>query len=486
MDFRCNQVDHQNLKIIGFCLDPECHQQRLYCHYCLNNHSQHQNKTKPLELLPEWINEKVASLKVIQGQIQDCKSYLQTLIDVFIPYSNTNVENMGISELSNKIKGVSQIEVFEKQFQGLLKQSIDQIKLISDQTKENIKNPGNSKQLYNTLIQKKEQLNSQSQKIQQQEKRFAYNLIDQNSFQQTEGCRAIAFNKDDSIVIATNDRAIKVYIHDKGKLSLIQTLNEHKENVVTLNFMLKSDKFVSGSFDSSIIIWQYNFGQWTKQQQLTGHTNCILCLLVNNKEDLIISSSKDNTIKFWIKQNDSWQFQQTINEHTKSVHSLSLNEQQNQLISCSQDKQIFVIQEFGQKWIIKQRIELNQYGYRLCFINDNQFVFQPYCEELMQVYEFDQYIQQYKKTNEIPVKCGSSSDTSYFQLQYLKSKSLLFNKNGMFINILKKKGDNQFQVEQYISFDDHVNFGQISQDGNYMINWDMAKRRIQIRKYQEL
>lgn len=29
------------------------------------------------------------------------------MIDTFLPYSNSNVENLGLSELSNLIKGVS-------------------------------------------------------------------------------------------------------------------------------------------------------------------------------------------------------------------------------------------------------------------------------------------------------------------------------------------------------------------------------------------
>ncbi|CAK89465.1 unnamed protein product (macronuclear) [Paramecium tetraurelia] len=488
MEIRCTQANHQNLQIIGACIDPECQYQRPYCHYCQISHSQHFVNTIPLEFLSNWMQEKYEAFQVMQYSFQECKSSLQTIIDLFIPLININAENLGLSELSNKIKCFSQIQELEILFQSELKQSMDFIILIADQIRQNMKKVATEKQPINALVQTRNLQNTIQIQTQQYQKKISFELIEQNSIQQTEGCRAIAFNKDDSIVLAACDQLIKVYKHDKGKLNYNQTLNEHKENVVTLNFMMKSDRFVSGSFDSTIIIWQQVQFKWVKQQQLTGHSNCILCLIVNNKEDLIISSSKDCTIKFWGKQYD-WILQQTVNEHNKSIHSISLNEQQNQLISCSLDKSLYVMQlrELDQKWIVKQFIEVNQYGYRISFINNNQFVYQPYCSEFMQVYDLDQSTLQYKKTIDIPVKCGSQHDTSYFQLQYLKSKGILINKNGKFINILRKLDDNnQFVVEQLIQFDDHINFGQLSQDGCYLINWDIVKRKLQIRKYKEL
>ncbi|CAD8194904.1 unnamed protein product [Paramecium octaurelia] len=487
MEFRCTQADHKNQQIIGVCIDAQCQYQRPYCQYCIFSHSQHQGNIIPLEFLPNWMKERCEAFQVMQNSFQECKSSLQSMIDLFIPLINLNSENLGLSELSHKIKNFSQIEALEMLFQNKLKQSMDQVTLIANQIKKQMKDVATEKQPLNALMQTSDLQNTLQITVQNQQKKFAFVLIEQNQIYQTEGCRAIAFNKDDSIVLAACDQLIKVYNFDKGKLNYTQTLNEHKRNVVTLNFMMKSDRFVSGSFDNTIIIWQQVQFKWVKQQLLTGHTNCILCLLVNNKEDLVISSSKDCTIKFWGKQND-WILQQSLNEHNKSIHSISLNEEQNQLICCSLDNSLSVIQlqEQGQRWILKQLIEVNQNGYRISFINNNQFVYQPYCSEFMQVYDFDQQTLQYKNTIDIPVKCDSQQDTSYFQLQYLKSKGMLVNKNGMFINILRKLDDNSFVVEQHIQFNTHVIFGQLSQDGCYLINWDMDTRKIQIRKYKEL
>ncbi|CAD8130247.1 unnamed protein product [Paramecium sonneborni] len=67
---------------------------------------------------------------------------------------------------------------------------------------------------------------------------------------------------------------------------------------------------------------------------------------------------------------DQWLCQQTITDYI--IYSLSLNEQQNKLISCSDDKQILVIeqQKLDKKWTAKQIIQVDYYGFRLCFINN--------------------------------------------------------------------------------------------------------------------
>ncbi|CAD8128575.1 unnamed protein product [Paramecium sonneborni] len=111
--------------------------------------------------------------------------------------------------------------------------------------------------------------------------------------------------------------------------------------------------------------------QWYYQQKLNQHLDLIFCLLLNNNDDLILSGSRDNTIKFWIKQNE-WFCQQTINDHVNSVYSIIWDDQQNKLISCSYDKQILVIEysQFDKNWSVKQKIKIDQQGYRLCFIND--------------------------------------------------------------------------------------------------------------------
>ncbi|CAD8065766.1 unnamed protein product [Paramecium sonneborni] len=317
---------------------------------------------------------------------------------------------------------------------------------------------------------------------------FTFELMNENRIKKVDRCDAITFNKDQSLVLAGCGQDIRVFQHQQGKLNEINILKEHKDYVQALNFMNKTNNFSSGSLDKSILIWQViGHNQWSCQQILNGHQNSIFCVVLNNNDDLIISGSFDKTIKFWMKQNQ-WLCQQTITDHTNYVYSLSLNEQQNKLISCSYDSQILVIQQskWDKIWSVTQKIKVDQYGQRLCFINDIQFTFQPFHKEQMHVYELDTNNKQYMKTKEIAVKCGSNSCDCLFPQQYLKSKSLLVNKNGKNVNLIKKQENGDFITLKSIEFDSPYLYGQLSDDGVYLITWDLKSKEIQVRRYKQL
>ncbi|CAK56685.1 unnamed protein product, partial (macronuclear) [Paramecium tetraurelia] len=316
---------------------------------------------------------------------------------------------------------------------------------------------------------------------------FTFELIDQDSIIQDETCYAIAFNKDNSIVLAGCNSEMKVFQLQQGKLNQIQLISEHQDIVFTLNFMNKTNNFISGGFENLIIIWEMiGNDQWICQFKLNAHSSFIQSVLLNNTDDLIISSSQDSTIKFWTKQN-LWLCSQTISEHNDGVTSLSFNEQQDKLISCSKEF-ILVIEEcqLERKWSVSQKIQLNLYGYRLCFINNNVFTFQPFCKGKMQVYQLDINNKQYRMAKEIAVNCSLNQDEIFFPQSYVKSKCLLVNKNGKNVNLMREQENGEFVLQQSIEFDCHDVFGQLSNDGEYLITWDIGSKEIQIRKYTEL
>ncbi|CAD8197699.1 unnamed protein product [Paramecium octaurelia] len=206
-------------------------------------------------------------------------------------------------------------------------------------------------------------------------KPFIYQLISQYSIKQFEWCCAITINKDCTTLLAGCDKQIKVYEFKQGMAKQTQILSEHKSRVYTLNFMKKSNQFISGSCDKSIIIWQQNQNnQWISQYILNGHTNIVYCLILNNNEDLIVSGSDDKSIKFWMK-NNQWMCQQTITDHTNEIFGLSFNQQSNRIVSCGGDKLILIMEEQGQnkQWVVIQKITVEQYGFRVCFIDNNMF-----------------------------------------------------------------------------------------------------------------
>ncbi|CAD8055037.1 unnamed protein product [Paramecium sonneborni] len=403
-------------------------------------------------------------------------------------------------ELNSKTRDLNsrnnEFQDLKKQFsnsQNELKTKIDEVKHLENKLKTTEEQNRDQLNKSNSLLEKTKRDNEEYKRLKEQEiqqiklrsLQIRFQLLENNSIKQQNPCYAVAINKDNSIVIASSGNLINVYDLKYGKLNKRQALDQHKDLVYTLNFMKQSNMFISGSHDQLIIVWQMNQDkQWTYQQKIFGHYGSIRCILLNNEEDLIISGSVDGSIKFWEKQS-KWTIQQTITEHTDYVYQLCLNEKQDKLISCSDDSQIFIIQQnYDKKWIVKQKITVDKYGYRLCFINNNQFTFQPYAQEQLHIYEIND--SKTIKIKSLNIKCGSLSCDDLFPSKYIQSKSLLVNKNGQYINLIRKKENGEFFVEQTIEFDDDSVYGSISDDGQYLITWDNATQEIQIRNSQEL
>ncbi|CAD8099437.1 unnamed protein product [Paramecium sonneborni] len=405
-----------------------------------------------------------------------------------IPFNLNDLKDELIKEIRPKIEAIVSIEVQKKQQQT---NDMHLIQIQQIEQKFNKLQDEKQKEYYQMIKMKEEeieqiQINQQKYQVTTQSQ-FKFQLIETNSIKQIDYCCAVAINKDNSLVVAGCEKKIKVYELKQGKLHQIQLLTEHSGRVFTLNFMKQSNHFVSGSADDQIIIWQMiQNNQWTCQQKLNGHASFIWCLLLNNNEDLIISGSNDKSIKFWDKQK-GWLCQQTISDHTNSVLSISLNTQQDKLISCSYDSQILIIEKSQKEktWKTIQSIKVDKWGSRLCFTDNNQFTFQPNSNEQMYVYEINGGDKQFVKTKEIKVYSGSNGCDLFFVQQFIKQKCLLVNKNGFYINLIRKKQNGEFITEQKIQFNDNSIFGSISEDGQYLITWDRNQKEIQIRKFHE-
>ncbi|CAD8149863.1 unnamed protein product [Paramecium pentaurelia] len=391
------------------------------------------------------------------------------------------------SKLNLKLEQFKQFDAYNQCQKLLLSLELGSHKSIqNDQQQQiNIKNMNQEIQSVNTKTNiPLSQTNQSSNQL--NVKPFNYQLIQECSISQSDWCLAIAIDKDCSTLMAGCHSLIKVFEFKQGMIKFIQTLNQHKDWVSTLNFMQKSKQFISGSFDNSIIIWKQNLNnQWSYQQILNGHNHTISCLIINTNEDLIISGSDDCTLKFWINKNE-WLCQQTINDHSKEVYGLSLNSQQNRVVSCGYDQYILIIEQSEQnkEWKVIQKITIDNYGYRVCFIDNNMFTFTPNSKEQIYVYEMNNKNKQFTKTRDISIKSGIDNNQRFPQ-QYINKKSILVSKNGEYVNLISKKQNGEFLTEQSIHFGIHCLYGTMSNDGEYLITWDNKSKQIQIRRYKE-
>ncbi|CAD8104386.1 unnamed protein product [Paramecium primaurelia] len=326
-------------------------------------------------------------------------------------------------------------------------------------------------------------------------KPFNYELITKgNPIKQDQWSYALAFNIDCSILIAGCSYSIRVFEVNNGILEEIQVLNEHTGYVNTLNFFKKSPiQFISSDADSTIILWkQMNNKEWKCQQKLLGHTSSIWALIINKEEDLIISSGLDKSIKFWTQQNQEWICYQTIQELNSHVYSLSISESQKQLISCNGDSTIFVIEQQKQNtWQVIQKLKTTQLGYRVCFINEEIFTFQPKASEYLEIFKKKEN-GEFTKSQEIAVKGGNSYCRFLFPQQFILQKSLLISKNGSYLNFIRyyQNQDQSFEfiIEQSIDFgSDTIGYlyGHASDDGQLLAIWNGQSLEFQIYQYKE-
>ncbi|CAD8137793.1 unnamed protein product [Paramecium octaurelia] len=478
MQMRCNQADHQNQTIVGVCIDNTCPNLRPYCNFCLPLHSKHPHMLTPLDLITEWIQERIPQVLNVQNNLQELKVSLENLLNQFSPYFDFNIDQipiLGLYQMDKLVKGLSLIEECDKILFKQLNQSIQQVKQIVTEILKTLENQTNTQCIA--------QIPCDLEKLKSNISPITYEFVNNNSITQQECCLAVAFNKDCSMVAAGCEDLIKLYEFKEGMLKQIQLLSQHQEDVSTLYFMKHSNQLLSGDTTGTILIWSSNNNnQWNCSLTLKQHKSGINCLIMNNNEDIIISSSNDKTIKFWMKQNE-WICQQTINEHKHQVYQLSLNDKQNKVISCGWDQLILVIEysEQDKQWMIIQRIQVDCQGLRIYFINDNLFTFQPKKGNLMHIYEMNDESKQFTQTKHITVNQGDDGYV-FFPQQYIKSKQLLVSKHDKQINLIRKIDNDQFNVEQTLEFGSNQLFGNMSDDGEYLITWEFQTQTIQIRR----
>ncbi len=83
-------------------------------------------------------------------------------------------------------------------------------------------------------------------------------------------------------------------------LTILHTLEGHKELVYSVNFSPDGKHLISGSFDKSLKLWDVKTAKEVKSYAGTsGHTDLVLTTAFSPDGRLIASGAKDNSIKLW-------------------------------------------------------------------------------------------------------------------------------------------------------------------------------------------
>ncbi|CAD8165547.1 unnamed protein product [Paramecium pentaurelia] len=329
---------------------------------------------------------------------------------------------------------------------------------------------------------------------------FNYELMEEKSVPQNGFYKSIEINKENTFLLASTDITINVFVFQQGFIKLISQLQGHRNYVTSLKFLNKKSRFLSGSLDKSIIIWSQQLLANQKYiQKIKDHQNPIVALVIHpNIENMFISASYRQILFYQYSSQKQWICLQKITE-IDGIFGLSINENGTKIVLCSENHIIVILelqqliqqQKSDQIWIVKQKIKVRQWGFRVCFLNNDTFVFQPVSKNWngtshLNVYTLNK-LNEFKIQRKIPIKGGGNFCINNFPSQYNKQKYILLVKNGNYINLFKyTEGKFRLKYKQALCFDITKIYGTLSQDGEYLITWDEKQRQIQIRKYTEL
>ncbi|CAD8193544.1 unnamed protein product [Paramecium octaurelia] len=332
---------------------------------------------------------------------------------------------------------------------------------------------------------------------QQKNQKTQFQVLKIASRSQKEWCQAIAINDDCSLLFIGFKSAIKAFGFNKENLKQHQILNHHTNYITALKickskFASSNYFLISASDDKTIIIWeqagsQFQNPSWSCYQRLYGHENNVNCFLFLEEEECIISGSADFSIKFWNttqKDKYKWSCLQTIQNHSSEIWALSINQSQDILISSGEDGVILVIEQNSKIWIVKQIIQVKEFGYRISFVGNNVFCFQPVSGKQLHVYQMNNN-QSFIKSKDIILQEGNCNCKPYFPATYIKQKSLLISKVGCKINLISICHNSEEEIDFGTTDGWGYIYGSISDDGVYIATWDYKSQEIQIRELKE-
>ena len=103
----------------------------------------------------------------------------------------------------------------------------------------------------------------------------------------------------------------------------------------------------TASHDSTVNLWEKQKGKWTLVQTLNeekykGHSDAVWDVSFNHDDTMMGTSSRDGLIKLWEKQKGEWKLVQTLAGHNDGVWGISFDPDNKFLASASVDQRVLL------------------------------------------------------------------------------------------------------------------------------------------------
>ncbi|CAD8212632.1 unnamed protein product [Paramecium pentaurelia] len=537
---------HNNCPVIVILLDKDLEgAQRLVCQQCIVNNLGFINGISitqglcRIQSIKEQIFDSISihfqlaydKLEAFQGQIQQVKrDFLQSINQITENLDLWMKQFVTLKEGYEQYSLLAEIDILNKPSDQLIeleKQKFkDKIKTITDQywTKifQNIQALERTSKDQKLLFQlnQLQDLNLNLETIQsvenvqneQQQKESNQSTISQVDKQnrvqsqliqevnQEQQCHVLDFNNDNSLIAASCDKNIKIWkFRDGQMIDQNIVLTGHESDVFCILFSKKINWIVSGDKNNHIRSWiqkQGSFGatQWESSQPLTQHKSFILCLYLNQNEDELISGSGDQTIKVWRVncQSNKIEFLYSLCKHNGYVDKVNLNSKETQMVSCGWDKQIILWEKDGSnkwqfKYILTQSIQ--DIGIRIGYLEDDTIVWCQLEKPFLHVFKSQNGKFQERSDLKVQLKEiipeNNFFDYNLFQLKYLSKEKVLIFKSNRYLYFMKQSLNSQLiYLCNPIDLQTIESYGNITNDGKYLVNWNKKCKQFLIYKFE--
>ncbi|CAD8100904.1 unnamed protein product [Paramecium primaurelia] len=320
--------------------------------------------------------------------------------------------------------------------------------------------------------------------IQNLDKKLKLQLIDQKV--QSDTCYAMAFDVNSQIMVSSCLQSIKVWNLKNGILKFEQNLKGHNDIVNNLLFSKKQKFFISASCDKTIRSWKSLVqNEWESSSSYQLNNDQVFCMIMNKNETQLFTAGTNGTIRIWKInfEKNTLTYLSIFSFNPYNIYAICLNEQENILISSGQNKQILIWEKanedkFKFKHAVKQILETD--GSQIKLLDDDRLIQLPQGEQdCICVYQRKNGI--FYETIEKRIKLEKSNTVEcqgLGQIIYNQGKNMLIVKCKNYIYVIKEKEGN-FSIEDQLNCKTEHNYFSITEDGQYLVVWDVQSKSYQ-------
>ncbi|CAD8213121.1 unnamed protein product [Paramecium pentaurelia] len=286
---------------------------------------------------------------------------------------------------------------------------------------------------------------------------------------------SMAFNRNGFLQLTGVDDMITVYLFLEGRIKTFRRM-PCQRSVSVLLFGQQSNDFISGHCDGSLQIWNYlNQINYTSTIYENQHVEIVRYQLISSCDDLTI------IVHYLSLQQKSLLLKQSLTKNRDNVTSICLNQSETTLLSCRKDAQIIVWKKNNyDDWEFKNIVNhsVQQYGNKIVFIKDNQFIWTQYKEQKILVLE--EVNQVFIQTSKSSIINEIKSDVKLPFIYNLQFNQIIFH-HGQNINLVKQLQDGSFQIVSCFQNQPTGQYkGVVTNDFKYLVIWNKKLQQFKI------